>query len=54
MRRELDCEGTANYPYAKTESGALQLKKMPWQYKNDAKSYLWTSLGTFIIGASVF
>ena len=54
MRRELDCEATANYPYPKTESGALQLSKMPWHYRNDAKKYFWSSVGTFIIGASIF
>lgn len=29
-RRALDSCATQNYPYAKTESGALQLPKMPW------------------------
>ena len=33
-RRAVDCAATENYPYAKTESGALQLPKMPWHYKN--------------------
>lgn len=53
-RRAVDCCLTANYPYAKTESGALQLPRMPWQYKNDAKNYLIGSVFSFIVGASIF
>lgn len=53
-RRAVDCAGTANYPYAKTEAGALQLPKMPWDYKNDSKHYLVGSIFSFIVGASIF
>lgn len=42
------------YPWAKTEAGALQLHKMPWDYRNDAKYYFITSIASFIVGASVF
>ena len=53
-RRACDMDHTAVYPWAKTESGALQLAKMPWDYKNDAKVYLATSIASLIVGASVF
>jgi hypothetical protein len=53
-RRALDCAGTLNYPYAKTETGALQLPRMPWQYKNDAKNYFVGGLFGLVVGASIF
>jgi len=53
-RRAVDCCQTYNYPYAKTEAGALQLPKMPWQYRNNAKHYLWTGVFSFMVGASIF
>lgn len=49
-----DMDHKAVYPWAKTESGALQLAKMPWDYRNDSKFYFATSLASFIVGASVF
>lgn len=45
---------TELYPYAKTESGALQLPKMPWDYRNDARNYLLGSIASLIVGASIF
>lgn len=54
QRYENDCHFTAEYPWAKTESGALQLDKMPWHYRNDAKFYLFGSIASLIVGASVF
>ena len=33
-RRDVGCEFSEPYPHAKTESGALQLHKMPWDLKN--------------------
>jgi hypothetical protein len=53
-RRAVDACLTENYPYPKTEAGALQLPRMPWQYKNDAWNYFYGSLGTFLVGASIF
>ena len=53
-RRALDCCATVNYPYAKTETGALQLPKMPWQYKNESKNYFFGSLISLVLGASIF
>lgn len=49
-----DMDYTAVYPWAKTEAGALQLPKMPWDYKNEAKIYFATSIASLIVGASVF
>ena len=53
-RRGTDCHFTEPYPWAKTESGALQLDKMPWDHRNDAKHYLIGSLFGFMVGASIF
>jgi hypothetical protein len=53
-RRASDCCLTENYPYSKTETGALQLPRMPWQYTNDAKHYLLGSVFSFVIGTSIF
>ena len=50
----VSCQATEEYPWAKTESGALQLAKMPWDYKNESKTYLIASLASFIVGASIF
>ena len=49
-----DGQFSETFPYAKTESGALQLAKMPWDLKNDAKYYLLGSLASLVVGASVF
>lgn len=49
-----DADFAEDYPYAKTEAGALQLPKMPWDYKNAAKLYFGTSIASFIVAASVF
>lgn len=54
VRFGVDSNFTAQYPWAKTEAGALQLQKMPWEYKNDAKHYLVASLFSFLVGASIF
>lgn len=54
VRLGVDSQFTEEYPWAKTESGALQLAKMPWDYRNDAKHYLIASLASFIVGASIF
>ena len=45
---------SVDYPFYKTYSGALQLDKMPWDYKNDARNYLIGSVVSAIIGASIF
>jgi hypothetical protein len=50
QRRSHDLEYAVKYPYAKTYSGALQLRKMPWDYRNE--SYLW--LGVAALGAIKF
>ena len=42
------------YPWAKTEAGALQLGKMPWDHRNDAQHYFMTSLFGILVGASIF
>lgn len=42
QRRAHDAEYAVKYPYKKTYSGALQLSKMPWNYRNE--SYLWFGL----------
>ena len=49
-----DMDYKEDYPWAKTEAGALQLSKMPWDYTNDAKIYLATSFFSFLVGASIF
>lgn len=49
-----DCDAALDYPYYKTESGALQLPNMPWDYKNKSKLYFATSIASLIVGASVF
>lgn len=50
------CNGqfSEDYPYAKTEAGALQLPTMPWDYKNRARNYLFGSIACLVVGASVF
>ena len=48
-----DMDFAEDYPWAKTEAGALQLGKMPWDYTNTSKTYFATSLAAFIVGASV-
>jgi hypothetical protein len=54
LRRNVDAAFTAPFPYAKTEAGALQLKKMPWDLRNEARHYLLGSLFSFLVGASIF
>ena len=54
VRFGVDAASTAEYPWAKTEAGALQLYKMPWDYKNEAKHYLAASVFSFLVGASIF
>lgn len=53
-RRGTDASFTTPYPWAKTEAGALQLDKMPWDHRNDAQTYLVCSGLGFLLGASVF
>lgn len=53
-RRGVDASFTEPYPWAKTEAGALQLKKMPWDLRNDARDYFIGSIATFLVGASIF
>jgi hypothetical protein len=53
-RRGTDAHFTEPYPWAKTEAGALQLDKMPWDHKNDAQRYFFGSLFGFLVGASIF
>ena len=53
-RRGHDAQFSIPYPFAKTESGALQLDKMPWDHRNDAKEYLAASVVGFLVGASIF
>eukprot|EP00919_Chromeraceae_sp_WS-2016_P000366 GHVR01000961.1.p1 GENE.GHVR01000961.1~~GHVR01000961.1.p1 ORF type:complete len:149 (-),score=5.29 GHVR01000961.1:354-800(-) len=53
-RYENDCSFTVEYPYSKTEAGALQLAKMPWDCKTEAKTYLFGGLMSLIFGASIF
>ena len=54
QRRGVDASFTEPYPWAKTEAGALQLDKMPWDYRNEASKYFVGSLFSFLVGASVF
>lgn len=54
VRFGVDSQFTEEYPWAKTESGALQLYKMPWDYRNESKRYLLASLFSFLVGASIF
>lgn len=54
QRYNNDASFTDDYPYYKTEAGALQLPEMPWDLKNSAKNYLVASVATFVVGASVF
>jgi hypothetical protein len=54
VRFGVDSHFTEEFPWAKTEAGALQLYKMPWEYKNESKHYLIASLASFIVGASIF
>lgn len=49
-----DADGALDYPYYKTEAGALQLPIMPWDYQNRAKKILLAGVMSFIVGASVF
>jgi len=49
-----DADGALDYPYYKTEAGALQLPTMPWEHKNRAKALFASSIISFIVGASVF
>lgn len=53
-RYSQDCDFALDYPYYKTESGALQSGTMPWDYKNRAKNFLGAGLVSLIVGASVF
>lgn len=54
VRLGTDSQFTSEYPWAKTESGALQLQTMPWTYRNEAKHYLIASVFSFLVGASIF
>ena len=54
QRRGCDAQFSEPYPWARTEPGALQLDKMPWDLRNDAKHYLIGSLFGFVVGASIF
>ncbi len=54
VRFGVDSHFTEQYPWAKTEAGALQLQKMPWELKNESKQYLIASLFSFLVGASIF
>lgn len=49
-----DADFALTYPYVKTETGAITSGKMPWNFKNESKAYLATSLISLIVGASVF
>lgn len=53
-RRGVDAAFSEPYPWAKTEAGALQLDKMPWNHRNDSRHYFLLSAFTFLIGASIF
>ena len=35
-----DATFTQDYPYCKTNAGALQLRKMPWDHQKDGRMYL--------------
>jgi hypothetical protein len=52
-RRTNDCMFSSEYPYFKTYAGALQLAKMPWDYKNDARNFMIGSVVSAILGASI-
>jgi hypothetical protein len=54
VRLGVDSAFTAEYPWAKTEAGALQLYKMPWELRNESKHYLIASVFSFLVGASIF
>lgn len=54
VRFGVDSHFTEEFPWAKTESGALQLQKMPWELRNESKHYLIASLFSFVVGASIF
>ena len=54
IRRENDSHFSVPYPWAKTESGALQLDRMPWDCRNDATHYFAASVFGFFVGASIF
>ena len=54
QRYNIDADQSVDYPYYKTESGALQLPVNPWDYRNKSLWYLGTSVATFIVGASIF
>ena len=49
-----DADFADDYPYYKTEAGALQLPQMPWDYKNSARNYGLFGVASFIVGASLF
>jgi hypothetical protein len=53
-RRGTDAQFTVPYPWPKTEAGALQLDKMPWDYRNEATHYFVGSVLGFLVGASIF
>ena len=53
-RYGVDCHFTEAYPWPKTEAGALQLGTMPWEHRTNSKHYLFGSIASFIIGASIF
>ena len=50
----MDCDFAEDYPYAKTEVGALQLRNMPWDLKSSAVNYFGLSCLSFVMGASIF
>lgn len=54
QRRGCDAQFSEPYPWARTEAGALQLDKMPWDLRNEAGHYLLGSLFGFVVGASIF
>ena len=53
QRNSTSCQFSEEYPYAKTESGALQLQKMPWDYRNEAKYYFMATFASLLVGASI-
>lgn len=54
QRRGCDAQFSEQYPWARTEAGALQLEKMPWDLRNEATHYLLGSFFGFFVGASIF
>ncbi len=53
QRRNNDSQFSVRYPFFKNYAGALQLAKMPWDYKNDARNYFIGSVLSAIVGASI-